>query len=396
MPSEFCQIHDIVAILHICDLRCGPNPPKTPSMEQTSYRVTAAKLATLNNQVLLFGADGNPRAMNPTALRIWEMFEYPAPIAEVARLLAAEFAMPEDAAAQSVERFVTAMMEAGLIAPAAPTDPARNRYLSLLKKATSNALYVEHELYMKHLELEGPAPDSKSRQRAYRDQAINFPDQLAAYRMSKYDGCTGTLRFSHTMIGKARLDNLERCAETVFADGIKGDFLEAGVCQGGAAIFLRALQVAHGAADRQTWVVDSFQGGPPAGLGRDADYDLVIAEEAIPTLAYSQAQVRDHFTRYGLLDDKVRFVEGWLSESLPGAGVGDLAILRIDVDLYSSTMDALELLYDRVVPGGFVIIDDYGLLPCCADAVNDFRDRHGVTEPILEIDPSGVFWRKAG
>jgi len=59
------------------------------------------------------------------------------------------------------------------------------------------------------------------------------------------------------------LDNLERCAEQVFLEEIPGDFLEAGVCQGGAAIFLRALQVAFGQESRCVWAADPFQGLPP-------------------------------------------------------------------------------------------------------------------------------------
>ena len=198
------------------------------------------------------------------------------------------------------------------------------------------------------------------------------------------------------MIGLFRLANLERCAERVIAEGVPGDFLEAGVCKGGAAIFLRALQVAHGAAERRTWVVDSFEGVPPSDAPTDAGYDIHLEESRLPWLACSESAVREHFQRYGLLDSNVRFLPGWLADTLPSAPTGPLAILRIDVDLYSSTADCLDLLYDRVSPGGFVIVDDYGYLPCCRDAVDDFRRRRGVEEPISWVDGSGVYWRKGG
>ena len=70
-----------------------------------------------------------------------------------------------------------------------------------------------------------------------------------------------------------------------------------------------------------------------------------------------------------------------------------LAILRADGDLYKSTMDILDNLYHRVVPGGFVIIDDYGAIPACRQAVDDFRQTHGVDLPIHKIDWTGVYWR---
>jgi O-methyltransferase len=61
--------------------------------------------------------------------------------------------------------------------------------------------------------------------------------------------------------------------------------------------------------------------------------------------------------------------------------------------MYQSTMDILEPLYPRVSPGGFVIVDDYWVIAACRQAVDEYRDRHGITNPILEIDGSGVFWQ---
>jgi hypothetical protein len=106
--------------------------------------------------------------------------------------------------------------------------------------------------------------------------------------------------------------------------------------------------------------------------------------------------VRDHFARYDLLDGQVEFVAGWIAESLPKAPIGALALLRLDLDLYSSTEECLDLLYDKVSPGGYVIVDDYGWLECCRDSVDDFRARRGIEEPIMPIDASGIFWRKSG
>src|SRR5467141_1354915 len=66
-----------------------------------------------------------------------------------------------------------------------------------------------------------------------------------------------------TMVGKARLDNLQRCIETVVSEGIPGDLIETGVWRGGAAIFMRAVLHVHGVTDRVVWVADSFEGLPP-------------------------------------------------------------------------------------------------------------------------------------
>jgi hypothetical protein len=95
-----------------------------------------------------------------------------------------------------------------------------------------------------------------------------------------------------------------------------------------------------------------------------------------------------------MLDRQVRFLEGWFKDTLPTAPIGQIAVLRLDGDMYESTIQALEALYERVSPGGFVIIDDYFLGPC-RQAVTDFRSRTGIIDSIIDIDGKGVFWRKS-
>ena len=106
--------------------------------------------------------------------------------------------------------------------------------------------------------------------------------------------------------------------------------------------------------------------------------------------------MKPNFRKYGFLDDRVRFLQGWFSDTLPGAPIDSLAVLRADGDMYVSTMDILVPLYPKVSDGGFVIIDDYGAVPACRRAVDDFRSANSITDPMIEIDWTGVYWRKAG
>jgi O-methyltransferase len=119
-----------------------------------------------------------------------------------------------------------------------------------------------------------------------------------------------------------------------------------------------------------------------------------LSVEACPTLAVPLERVRELFARYGLLDDRVRFLPGWFADTLPRAPIERLALLRIDADLYESTGDALAALYDKVSSGGFVIVDDYGCIPACRTAVDEFRAARGIQEPLEIIDWTGVFWRR--
>lgn len=197
-----------------------------------------------------------------------------------------------------------------------------------------------------------------------------------------------------TMVGMKRLDNLQDCLQSVLADGIPGDFVETGVWRGGSCIFARGLFAAHGVSDRRVFVADSFAGLPPP------DADLWPADRGdvhhthAPILAVSQQQVEANFRRYGLLDEQVVFLKGWFKDTLPTAPIERLAVLRLDGDMYGSTMDALNALYRKLSPGGFCIVDDYAL-PGCRQAIDDYRRDHGIVEPIEVIDWTGVFWRKA-
>jgi len=197
---------------------------------------------------------------------------------------------------------------------------------------------------------------------------------------------------AETMIGLLRLDNVEQCVRTALDDGIEGDLIETGVWRGGAGILMRAVLKAYEDERRVVWLADSFQGLPKpdaATYPQDAgDVHWNYGE-----LAISRRQVEDNFRRYGLLDDQVRFIEGWFRETLPGAPVERIAVLRVDGDMYESTIVALESLYPKVTPGGFVIIDDYGALTRCRQAVDDFRSANGISEPLHMVDWTGAFWR---
>jgi len=140
---------------------------------------------------------------------------------------------------------------------------------------------------------------------------------------------------------------------------------------------------------RNVYVADSFQGLPPPKLEQDEDLNFHLD----PTLSVSLDVVKSHFDRFGLLDDRVKFMPGWFEDTLNAPEPSQLAILRADGDLYKSTMDILDNLYHRVAPGGFVIIDDFGAIPACRQAVEDFRVAHQINNPIETIDWTGAYWR---
>ncbi len=199
---------------------------------------------------------------------------------------------------------------------------------------------------------------------------------------------------AETMIGRQRLDNLVECLTTVLNDNIPGDFIETGVWRGGATILMSAALVAWGDETRSVWVADSFQGLPPPN-GVDWPADKGVDLSGIEALSVPRSVVEANFERYGLLDDRVRFLEGWFAETLPGAPITELALLRLDGDLYQSTWEALESLYPRLSIGGIVIVDDHGAFEPCRRAVADYRARHDITDEMIPVDWTGVWWRRS-
>jgi O-methyltransferase len=193
-----------------------------------------------------------------------------------------------------------------------------------------------------------------------------------------------------SMIGRARLKNLFLAVETALREEISGDFIETGVWRGGACIVMKAVLVAHGITDRRVFLADSFRGLPAADPTDDAAH---LHDD--PTLAVSQAQVREAFERYGLLDDGVCFLEGWFSETLPPLKGTPWAVVRLDGDQYQSTRDGIENLYPDLSPGGFLIVDDYGTYEACQRAISEYRTANGITDEIVKIDDDGVYWRKS-
>lgn len=197
---------------------------------------------------------------------------------------------------------------------------------------------------------------------------------------------------AHTMIGLPRLNNIQYCVEDVIRNEVPGDFIETGVWKGGATIFMRAILAAHGVKDRKVFVADSFVGLPPPDIVRYPQ-DKGDIHHRYQVLAVSEAEVRNNFKKFGLLDDRVIFLKGWFKDTLPRAPFEKLAVIRLDGDMYEATMDALTHLYPRLSPGGYCIIDDY-LLPKCKKAVEDYRAANNILAPLKKIDTLSVYWQK--
>ena len=201
-----------------------------------------------------------------------------------------------------------------------------------------------------------------------------------------------TDRTGETMIGMGALNNLQECVEDVLRNHVPGDLVETGVWKGGAVIFMRALLNVHGDTSRSVWAFDSFAGLPKPNTSA---YPADAADKLWShSLDVSLDEVKNNFRKYQMLDGRVRFVKGWFKDTVPSAEVKQIAVLRLDGDMYESTIQVLDGLYDKVSRGGYVIIDDYNMIPQCNTAVHDFRSRRGIAEPLVTLPGNGAFWKR--
>jgi O-methyltransferase len=274
-------------------------------------------------------------------------------------------------------------------------DP-KDLYLDLMKKTLTFLLWDESKLY-KPAELY-PHP-------FYKRWVVNaVVDRLAGAGRTIMEPMQSHVKnrlggedwpsLAHTMIGLKRLDNLQECVETVIKDEVPGDLIETGVWRGGSCIFMRSILKAYNVTDRIVWVADSFEGLPAPDAAKyradagDKHYTYEI-------LRISLEEVQDNFARYGLLDEQVKFLKGWFKSTLPSAPIKEIAVLRLDGDMYESTWDAMTALYPKLSDGGFCIVDDYVLLGC-REAVHDYRKQFHIVAEIVDIDGIGAYWRSTG
>lgn len=183
------------------------------------------------------------------------------------------------------------------------------------------------------------------------------------------------------------------------AGKLPGCFVECGV---GAGAQIMAMELAG--TGKQIWAFDSFEGIPLAGINDDQqpgigkithDVNMPIEKRLTSSgiTSHSVENVLHNFVKNGIDLRNIEIVKGWFQNTLPKAKTGIIALLRLDGDLYESTLVCLEYLEPLVVSGGVIIIDDYAL-PGCKMAVNDYFCNN--MPAVTEVEGGGgvVYFKK--
>jgi hypothetical protein len=282
-----------------------------------------------------------------------------------------------------------------------------NHYLSLVKKCCSGSIYFDNttsptnsliinqscpkNLFdINHESLRDETIDS------LRESYLNLVIKCingSVYLDNQIDPETRKIILEncrYTLLSLEPLNTLKMCMEAVERENILGDFIEAGIWKGGAVILMRAFLNAYQNSTRLVWGADSFEGFPDS---KHSDSNI-LNNHIYPWVVVGQNQVEKNISRFELLDKQVCLVKGFFKDSLPTIPIKEIAVLRVDGDMYDSTLDILENLYPKVSIGGYVIIDDFGAFHGCDEAVIEYRKKHNIDEPFYKQGFYGIYWKK--
>ena len=193
----------------------------------------------------------------------------------------------------------------------------------------------------------------------------------------------------YTVVSRSKLNLLWNLARELDRRAIPGAVVECGVFRGGSAAVLGRAS----SAARLLYLFDSFQGLPKPG---DKDGAQAAAGFHEGWCQGDADEVRALLVRLGVSDERIRIVSGWFADTLPGAGTGTIALLHIDADWYDPVRFCLNTLYDRVSPGGYVVLDDYGRWEGCTRAADEFLAGRGLMSLLPNSGPLPHYFRKPG
>ncbi|MFQ2833134.1 TylF/MycF/NovP-related O-methyltransferase [Aeromonas caviae] len=266
-------------------------------------------------------------------------------------------------------------------------------YLDLLSKVLTNKIY----------EPDSPkaTPDEVDEIKKTLDLLMNDGINLniSAEDLTQILQYTKRSRNIHTYVSIDALNNIRDAITITNEKKIVGDVLDCGVLRGGTSIYMAGVLKSLNSS-RKVYVADSFSGLPVPSTqdGIFANHFWYRFSKALPIYNLdclaSIDDVKENFNRYGLLDDNIIFMPGWFEDTLPSLSAANVkfSVVKIDADWYSSTKDVLDNVYHLISDGGFIIIDDYNL-PGCKLAVDEFREKNGISKPLQIADEvAGVFF----
>jgi len=201
----------------------------------------------------------------------------------------------------------------------------------------------------------------------------------------------------YSMTSPERLSALVDAINYVEKNSIVGDIVECGVWKGGSSMAAAKALIAKGNVERTLYLYDTYEGmSEPTEHDRAHDSkrsaaDLLAAEaKGSGVWAYSPLdEVQENLKSTGYPIEKVVFIKGKVEDTIPGIIPQKIAVLRLDTDWYESTLHELQHLFPLLVPGGVLIIDDYGYWEGARRAVDQYFSDTKIPMLLSRIDATG-------
>jgi len=227
----------------------------------------------------------------------------------------------------------------------------------------------------------------------YQQLALAWARSLGPSGLRSLPDSVRMVRLAHrlrryTALFPLRLCNLYRLSREIDRLSVPGDVVECGVYNGGSAALMASI-CTRSSADRKIWLFDSFE-----GLPQPTEKDGQKARDCCWWCHGDLSMVRGVFDKLGIPEPRTRIVKGWFHETFPRVDIPEIALLHIDADWYESVKLCFERFYDRVRPGGFIVIDDYGHWEGARRATDEFLAKLAINARLTRVDYTGRYFQK--
>lgn len=193
----------------------------------------------------------------------------------------------------------------------------------------------------------------------------------------------------YTLLSPVRLGALYKLCKNIDRQGVPGDIVECGTYNGGSAGVL-GYASRYSGRSRDLWLFDSFE-----GLPAPTEEDGAEAQDYQGACRGSVESVREILKALEIPGTRIHIVKGWFQETLPAARIEKIALLHVDADWYASVKLCLDEFYDRVEPGGFIVLDDYGYWEGCCKAFDEFVSDRELNVDLVRVDNTARHFEKA-
>ena len=209
------------------------------------------------------------------------------------------------------------------------------------------------------------------RKNNFNDRWGNFIAELSDYRKKQ-------IKYFQkiTLASELNLWSIYQSLKYINDENIEGDIVECGVYNGNTMAFIGEINDELN-LNKKIWGYDTFNGFVKNSF-TDKDIDLKSRKKVnydSPNIFYSLNEVKKNIIQNNKKNfDKYIFIEGDILETLNNKDnyPNKISFLRLDTDIYKTTKKQLEILYEKLVKGGVLHIDDYGLCPGVKTAVDNF------------------------